>query len=551
MVTTGALGALALADFRERRRRPAYLVVLLGTLALGLLAAPVGDSRWQVFQVSDFHGRYTSGYVGTVTALGGAVWLSLAGFGITRGTIGRDERSGVGQILAATPLSRLAYLAGKFLSNLMVLGSMLLALAGTALAVQLIKGDSDRVDVVRLLLPYVLITLPLLAAVAACAVLFDTVPGLRDGFGALVWFVVWLVGVLGAQAGGGYDLLGMHRITASIREAIAAGGHPADTVEFGVGLTADNRVLGTFDWPGLGPGEAGGLAADAGLLVAVAVALGLVGAMWFHRFDRAAARAGGSLPASRLPWPFRPFRPFRPSDLSRPSRPSRPGEPAPDAGRRPSADSPAFVLDPARMTPARPGGTVLAALVGELRILVQGKRLWWAGALTLALLAAAVPPDGPTHPVLPFAMLWPVLLWSRMGNRADGGSIDDLLAACPSPARRLLAGLLAGVVLALAVAAVPITRLLAAGHTRAVAAALAGVLLVPALALLCGTVTRGPRLFQSLYPMLWYGMINHLAGLDFLGVTPDHGPTPIAVATTAAALTLGALALDSIREATR
>ncbi|WP_157849826.1 MULTISPECIES: ABC transporter permease [Streptomyces] len=229
------IGALALADFRERRRRPGYLVVLLGTLALGLLAAPVGDSRWEVFQVTDLHGRYTSGYVGTVTALGGAVWLSLAGFGIARGAVPRDEQSGVGQLLAATPLGRIAYLAGKFGSNLLLFGSMLLALAGTALGVQLVKGDSGRVDVVRLLLPYVLITLPLLAVVAACAVLFDTLPGLRGGVGAMVWFVVWLVLVLGAQTSGGLDLLGMRRITASIREVLAAGGRPVDGVEFGAG----------------------------------------------------------------------------------------------------------------------------------------------------------------------------------------------------------------------------------------------------------------------------------------------------------------------------
>ncbi|MFD4532734.1 ABC transporter permease [Kitasatospora sp. NPDC058397] len=525
---TAGLWALPLADFRERRRRPGYLAVLLGTLALGLLAAPVGDSRWTVFQVTDLHGRYTSGYVGTVTALGGAVWLSLAGFGIARGSIGRDERSGVGRLLAATPLTRIGYLAGKFGSNLLLFGSMLLALAGTALGVQLVKGDSGHVDVLRLLLPYVLITLPLLAAVAGCAVLFDTLPGLRGGLGALVWFAVWLVAVLGAQAGGGPDLLGMRRITASIREAIAAGGRSADGVEFGVGLTADNRVLGTFDWPGLGPGEAGSQAAGALLLTAVAVGLALLGALWFRRFDgegpRPAAGASGAV---------------------------RTDGPAPGAGVAPGAA--AFALDPARPTPApaRRGGAVLAALAGELRILVQGQRLWWAGAVALAALAAWVAPDGPSHPVLPFAMLWPVLLWSRMGHRAGGGSTGELLGACPSPLRRGLAALLAGVVPALAVVAVPAARLLAAGQPRAAAGALAGALLIPALALLCGAVTGGPRLFQSLYPMLWYGMISHVSGLDFLGVSGERAPAPTAVAAVAAALALGALALGAVREAAR
>ncbi|HJD83043.1 ABC transporter permease subunit [Kitasatospora aureofaciens] len=545
------IGALALADFRERRRRPGYLVVLLGTLALGLLAAPVGDSRWEVFQVTDLHGRYTSGYVGTVTALGGAVWLSLAGFGIARGAIGRDEQSGVGRLLAATPLSRVGYLAGKFVSNLLLFGSMLLALAGTALAVQLIKGDSDRVDAVRLLLPYVLVTLPLLAAVAGCAVLFDTVPGLRGGLGAAVWFVVWLVLVLGAQAGGGPDLLGMRRITASIREVLAAGGRPVDGVEFGVGLTADNRVLGTFDWPGLGPGEAFGPAATGVLLVGAAVGIALIGALWFRRFDGSrahpAAGAGGAIGAFgptgvlRRTWGLRPAGVFRPT-----------GQDGPAGGAAASSAGPAgFALDPTRLTAPRQGRIGFDALLGELRILVRGQRLWWAGVAVLAMAAAAVAPDGPSHAVLPFAMLWPMPLWSRMGHRADGGSIDQLLGACPSPLRRGLAGLFAGILPALAVAAVPALRLAGAGQVRAAAGALAGALLIPALALLCGSLTRGPRMFQTVYPLLWYGMVNHVSGLDFLGASGSRAPVPLAVAGLATALAAAALALDAIRHAVR
>ncbi|GAB7182268.1 hypothetical protein ATKI12_2099 [Kitasatospora sp. Ki12] len=550
------IGALALADFRERRRRPGYLVVLLGTLALGLLAAPIGESRWQVFQVTDLHGRYTSGYVGTVTALGGAVWLSLAGFGVARGAIPRDERSGVGQVLAATPMSRIAYLAGKFGSNLLLFGSMLLALAGTALAVQLLKGDSGHVDAVRLLLPYVLITLPLLAVVAGCAVLFDTLPGLRGGLGATVWFAVWLVLVLGAQTSDGLDVLGMRRITASIREVLAAGGRPTDGVEFGVGLTADDRVLGTFDWPGLGPGEAGGPAATGALLTAVAVGLALLGALWFRRFDGASTRPG----TTRLRPGTTRLRPggtgVRPGGRTEGADREEAG-----AGAAPESGPAAFAAAPARLTsaqatsarlaPAHRGGTVLAALAGELRILVQGWWLWWAGAAAISAVALSVAPAGPSHAVLPFAMLWPMLLWSRMGHRAGGGSIEELLGACPSPLRRGLAALLAGIVPALAVVAGSVVRLLGAGEHRAAAGALAGALLIPALALLCGTVTRGPRLFQTLYPLLWYGMINHVGGLDFLGVTGQRAPAPAAVAGLAAALALASLALGAIRHATR
>ncbi|MFJ4591187.1 MULTISPECIES: ABC transporter permease [unclassified Kitasatospora] len=532
----GTVTALALADFRERRRRPAYLVVLLGTLALGLLAAPVGSSTWQVFQISGYRGLYTSGYVGTVTALGGAVWLALAGFNITRGTVPKDERNGVGQILAATPMTRPSYLFGKFCSNLLVLGSMLLALAVTAFGVQLVKGESYHVDVVRLLLPFVLITLPLLALVAACAVLFDTLPGLRGGVGALIWFVVWLVGIMASQASGAYDLLSMERISESMRQAISAAGHPAEAVRFGVGLTSDDKTPVTFDWQGLGLGDlGGGLLANAALLVAGSLVAALLSVLWFRRFDPSAAigAVGALVPGAKGA-----------ADRTGAEHADHAEEPAAGAGT-------SFGLDPSLLTPPRMGSSFLPTLVGEVRVLLQGMRWWWLGTLALAVLAAFVPSGNVLHPVLPLTVLWPVLIWSRMGNHAGAGSIDDLLAACPAAGRRLLAGLLAGIAVALAVTAVPIVRLIASGDTGAAVAALVGALVVPALAMLCGIVSRGPRLFQALYPLLWYAMFNRIPEVDFLGVAEGKGPGTAAVAAAAVLLAALALGVDSVRRANR
>ncbi|MFI2607359.1 ABC transporter permease [Kitasatospora sp. NPDC018619] len=532
----GTVTALAIADFRERRRRPAYLVVLLGTLALGLLAAPVGSSTWQVFQISGYRGLYTSGYVGTVTALGGAVWLALAGFNITRGTVPKDERNGVGQILAATPMSKPSYLFGKFCSNLLVLGSMLLALAVTAFGVQLVKGESYHVDVVRLLLPFVLITLPLLALVAACAVLFDTVPGLRGGVGALIWFVVWLVGIMASQASGSYDLLSMERISESMRQAISAAGHPADAVRFGVGLTSDDKAPITFDWPGLGLDNlGGGLLANAALLVAGGLVAALLSVLWFRRFDPSAALGGvGALVQGAK------------------GATDQTGAEHADHAEEPTAGTGAsFGLDPSLMTPPRMGSSFVPTLVGEVRVLLQGMRWWWLGTLALAVLAAAVPSGNVLHPVLPLTVLWPVLIWSRMGNHAGAGSIDALLAACPAAGRRLLAGLVAGIAVALAVTAVPIVRLVIAGDTGAAVAALVGALLVPALAMLCGIVSRGPRLFQALYPLLWYAMFNRIPEVDFLGVAQGKGPGTAAVAAAAVLLAALALGVDAVRRANR
>src|SRR6266704_468520 len=227
------LAALAIADFRERSRRPAYLVTLAAAVALGYLALPPASSLYVIMNAGGYRGIYNSAYVGTTTALAGGLWLMLGGFYVVRGAIIRDEQTGVGQILAATPLRSLGYLAGKFWSNLLVLASMTGVLVLTALVIQLVRGESRAVDPGALLLPFVLLTLPVVAVTAAAAVLFETIPVLRAGLGNIVWFFLWMISAITGQ---GVPLGGLGTVAASMRPALAAQHlHPAG--QFSLGFT--------------------------------------------------------------------------------------------------------------------------------------------------------------------------------------------------------------------------------------------------------------------------------------------------------------------------
>ena len=160
-----------------------------------------------------------------MTALAGALWLSVGGFYVVRTAIARDESTGVGQLLAATPLHGVGYLVGKFLSNLLVLASMAAVLSGTALVMQLARGESRSVDPVALLLPFALLTLPALAVTATAAVLFETIPLLRTGLGNVVWFLLSTIVMIAAQSptaplGG----LGVQVFAESMRTEMAAQG---------------------------------------------------------------------------------------------------------------------------------------------------------------------------------------------------------------------------------------------------------------------------------------------------------------------------------------
>ncbi|MCF3142465.1 ABC transporter permease [Streptomyces platensis] len=533
-----ALPGLTAGDFKDRVRRPVYLVVLLAAVGLGYLAVPPADGRWVILALGEYRGTYNSAYVGVATALAGALWLTLGGFYVVRKGIARDEETRVGQILAATPVRTTLFLASKFLSSFLVLASMLGVLAVTALAMQLVRGEDRGIDLVALFKPFLVMALPLLALTAAAAVLFETVPVLRGGVGNVIWFFVALVVGIGGQSSdaplGG---LGVGRATdsmgAALTEELGKGGDRA----FSLGLTQVAEPLRPFRWDGFELG--GGLLTSRLLIVVIAVALALLPALWFGRFDPSRDRRGAAARVS--------------------------AEDEGDAGSLAGADTPGPAVPMYRPAPTaaltlpktatESGGTFGRLLAGEVRILVGGVSPWWwvvAAALTVAGLA--VPGDLVTGLVLPAVWIWPVLIWSRLGSQQVEHGMEGLLGAYPAVRRRLLAEWGSGVVLTAVLGVAPLIRMALAGDAPGLAAWLAGVLFIPSLAMLLGVVCRTHRVFQAVYLPIWYLVVNKVAAVDFMGAVRDAGapagPTPLFYA--AALLMLGAafLAAETRRNLT-
>ncbi|GAA3382019.1 hypothetical protein [Cryptosporangium minutisporangium] len=489
-----AILAVALAGFRERRRRPAYAVVLLAAVGLGYLALPAAGSHWTIVSLGGYRGVYNSAYTGAVAALAGSLWLTVGGFYVVRTALAQDRMSGVRELLAVTRLRSAGYLLGTFLGNLLVLGSMAGVLAVTALVLQLARGESSAVDPSALLLPFVLFTLPVLAVTAALAVFWETVPLLRGGFGNVVWFALAVVGMIAAQSptaplGG----LGTPALAASLREVMAAQGLPVTEAAIGLMYLDDPPV--TFVWGGF-PVTAG-MVGERALLVACAVVIALVPALWFGRSN--AVRSTGD---------FR--RPASAADEITDAQPVA----YPRGGVRAGVRFPRLVG-------------------GSLRVLLAGVSRWWWAVAAVLFVAALVLPVGAA--LLLAAWGWPVLVWSRLGMEGRDHGVDALLSACPAPVTRVLAEWVAGVVFTAIVGAGPLLRMVAGADLAGVAAWLAGAVFIPALALALGLVSGAPRLFQAVYLALWWCVVNGLAGLDYLGALAG-GPSPLVVSTGAGLL---------------
>ncbi|MEU0242565.1 hypothetical protein ABZ234_33220 [Nocardiopsis sp. NPDC006198] len=525
---------LVLGDVRERVRRPVYLVTLLATVGLGYVAVPAVDSHWTVVDVAGHRGVYDSAYVGTVTALAGALWLTLAGFYVVRNTVARDRETGVGELLAATRLRTPAYLLAKFGGNLTVLVSMLGVLAATAAVMQVARGEAVWVDPVRLLTPYLVLALPLMALTAAAAVVFETAPVLRGGAGNVVWSVAALTLLLGglsprAPLGG----LGAASVAESFRASLAAQGVDASAGEFSLGLTYVDEPLRAIEWPGWEP--SGELMATRLVILAAAVALAVLPALWFDRFDPARGATGGA-PRPRGAAPHAP-----------------PGtEDASPDGAGGSAAAPPR-LEPLPCPTRSPGAwAVFPRLVaGELRMLLGGRSRWWWGGVAVITAAALLLPARSAPTVLLLAWIWPVLVWSGLGTRARLVGLDVLFASYPRAAARFLAEWTAGVAVAALVGAGPLVRMVASGDAAGASAWAAGALFVPGLALALGVVSRVGRPFQAVYPLLWYLVLNGVSPVDFLGAVRADGhltgPPPLLVAAVALGLLGTAAAVAAAR----
>jgi hypothetical protein len=539
------LGALAAADFRERARRPAYLVTLAAAIALGYLALPPASSLYVIMNAGGYRGIYNSAYAGTAAALAGALWLMLGGFYVVRSAIARDQHTGVGQVLAATPLSSAGYLAGKFWSNLMVLVSMAGVLAVTTLALQLARGESMGVNLGALLLPFALLTLPVLALTAVAAVLFETIPGLRGGLGNIAWFFLWMIAAIAGQgAGAPLGGLGTAAVAASMRLALAAQHLPAAS-ELSLGFTKLDHPLHAFTWTGLHP--AGGFVAARLLLILAAACLAALPAAWFGRFDPARARPRGR------PAPDSGHAAAGPAALTAPTA---------AAAASPAARRPRPAYQPLPAARARPRLAPWRLLAGEVRVLVQGISRWWwlvAAALNvagLAVPASVVKPAGAsTALLLSAAWIWPVLIWSRLGTQRRENGVETLLGAYPAVYRQLAAQWAAGLALTAVAGLGPLIRMAVTADGPGVAAWLAGAAFIPSLALLLGTASRTHRLFQVLYVILWYAAVNQVAGVDYMGTVlvggRPAGPAPQLIAGISAGMLAITFAIRAARHATR
>ncbi len=186
--------AILLADLRERTRSPRFWVVLAAVMFAAWWCFPPADAGYTTVSVNGGHqrGYYSSAWIGLVMALEFCTFLSLIGFYVVRGNLVRDIDTRVWQLLVATPMTRGGYLLAKWASHLVIFIILMAAGLVVGLVAQWLRGEDHHINLLELVKPTLLLSLPGLAVTAMLAVWFDLVPWLRKTAGNVLFFILWV-----------------------------------------------------------------------------------------------------------------------------------------------------------------------------------------------------------------------------------------------------------------------------------------------------------------------------------------------------------------------
>jgi len=232
--------------------------------------------------------------------------------------------------------------------------------------------------------------------------------------------------------------------------------------------------------------------------IGFAVLLTLLGALFFDRFD----------PSRRKP------------------RQTKRAAASPDL----QPATPSHVLPAVNLTPLNTASNRFSffnILNAELKLLLKGQRWWWyliAGGL---IIAGFVNTSTITREaILPITWVWPVLIWSAIGNREIRHNVQQMTFSSPYPTwRQIPAQWLAGFILTIAMSTGAILRLGIEGDATGLLVLLTGAIFIPSLALASGVWSGGSKLFEILYILIWYiGPLNRTPALDYIGATANGNP---------------------------
>lgn len=489
MIRWQAIRGVALADFRERSRSLTLLVVPV-VIAYFVKLATVDAT---LYVAGEYTGTPNAAWFGGLVAGIATLVFFLFGYPLVTGSVSRDQETGVGELLAASPLSNTSYLLGKWLSNVAVL-TVATTILVVATTVSFLLQGTGPLNLAALISPFLLITMPTMAVVAAAAVCFETIGPLRGTLGTVIYFVaVFALVIASVPPHSPLDFTGLVALRESMASSIAAQypgfAGPVGSFAYSTGRSG----VRTFTWSGLA--WTPDIFISRLPVLGTAVALLAVAGVTFDRFSES-------------------------DDGTRTDSNATGGSENVAVESSSASEGVLGTADDLSLASVTTGTfSLLPAFLGELRLSFRGRAWWWYLGYVAGVAATVVAPLNTVRSlVVPISLLLLLPLWSHLGTRERRYRTEELVFVTGGPVRLLgisyLIGAMAGITLVLPA----LLRFVTTGMWSAFAGVFVGVLFLPAAGVALGVWTGHPRVFELGYLVAWYiGPMNNVRPLDYVG----------------------------------
>lgn len=491
MINRGIFLQIVVADFLERARTYAYFMTLLVTIIVSFLFIPSNEANYGTVVISGYRGIYNSAWIGISMALSVNSFLSLVGFYLVKNTIDRDIQSKVGQIIGSSPLKKTVYMFGKFLSNLLLLLSIVLISFVMSMFMQWIRGEEKKIIIGDLLLSYLAFIIPVMFVVASLALLFEANNILRGKVGNGIYFLLWSlllqyaftiqIGPIQVSSLLSTEII-YNMITTDYNRLF-----PNSLLKVEDGIVSLDQPLNTFEWKGVNW--------NIGLIASRVPWLVL--SMFFVIF------------ASRV---FKGFDEVKVTSKSLWKRRKKEVSPV---------NSWNSLTELRAISPIQIKYSFFHHLHTELILLLKGLPIWWYMIACIIILASILAPVSVSREYLSvISWLWPLFIWSSMGVREVRYYTSNFIFSSPFPVgRQIILTWLAGVFIAVVAGIGYAIKLVIIGDIRGLFAWFIGSLYIPSLAFSLGIWTKTNKSFELIYlSIVFVGIFNNLRAFDFLGI---------------------------------
>ncbi len=454
-----AIFATAITLIKERFRRTSTLLFLFVHVVYFFLPFPAS------VRYRNARGLYTSGYAGAFTAMRSHWIFALMAFHVIRSSIEEDRLSGMGELLASTPVKKVTYLLGKLLGSFSYSCMLLIVVYLLALVSQVIRAEGP-LRALSLAWPFVLFTIPAIVFTTGIGLTLSMVPLVDQWPGDVLFVVVFLLNREVSRRLSGSSALDDSILAYLDQNPSAFTIAGQEKAFYWPGMPVAWSVI----WPRLS-------------WILLGIGLTMAASLVFDRFRVS--------PRGR----WRIF----PRDT-----PSRTIESQPTRG--------SFVVTVPK-SPALNNDHILRASLTALvaEILLTLKRRWWylLGCVGATISSFFVSREDLNLYLIPLILLLPISVIADLGCREEREGTSELVFIAPY--NRILYPLWkwsSGFVLTSLALTGPLFIRIAGGRLTSALALIIGINFLVSMAVSLGILTGGYRVFVTAYIILWWVLVT-------------------------------------------